>query len=72
MAGRLCRLVASEIAVTTGYSGSWEAVSFISVRSDSTVAEAMLSWFTAGLIISFVMLSRPFSRPQTQSCALPP
>ena len=45
------------IAITTGYSGSLDAVSFISVRSDSTVVEALSSWFTACLIISFVMAS---------------
>ena len=33
------------------------AVSFISVRSESTVVEALLSWFTACLIISVVMSS---------------
>ena len=34
-----------------------DLVSFISVRSDSTVVEVLLSWFTARLIISFVMSS---------------
>ena len=34
-----------------------DLVSFISVRSDSTVVEVLLSWFTACLIISFVMSS---------------
>ena len=45
------------IAITTGYSGSLDAVSFISVRSDSIVVETLLSWSTACLIISLVMLS---------------
>ena len=45
------------------------AVSFMRVRSDSTVVEALLSWSTACLIISFVMAS--FGSTGTSSFAFP-
>lgn len=45
------------ISITTGYSGSLAAVSFMSVRNDSTVVEVLFNWSTACLMMSFVMSS---------------
>ena len=70
-----CRYIIKSFEISDGptihchdnrYSGSFAAVSFIRVRSSSTVFEAMLSCSTACLIVSLVKSPFGVIHPQRQ------